>query len=146
MTSQTFSRLAASTGIQAKSRLRGPARRTMIAGNSEKRIMSRLEAARGLARIYSELLVEENSRCPRPKQKPRGVDRFTRLVVSPEPELQRKLIKDRALWSVERCLAKKAGRQGSIANRWSRRMGQPNSGLLIFLSRLKFLSLRSKTA
>jgi len=52
--------------------------------------------------------------------------------VSPEPELQRKLIKDRALWSVERCLAEKAGRQGSIANRWSRRMGQRNSGFLSF--------------
>jgi hypothetical protein len=42
------------------------------------------------------------------------------LVVSPEPELQRKLIKDRTLWGVERYLAEKAGRQGPIANRWSR--------------------------
>ncbi len=40
----------------------------------------------GAARVYSELLVEENKKLLKAKIESRGPDRFTQLVVSPEPE------------------------------------------------------------
>ena len=40
----------------------------------------------GSARVYSKLLVEENRKKVRGKIESRGVDRFFRLVASPEPK------------------------------------------------------------
>src|SRR5215472_7425301 len=52
----------------------------------------------------------------------------------PGAQASAKLIKDRTLLGFERNWIGKAGRQGSIANCWSRRMGQSTQtrGFLIF--------------
>lgn len=59
-------------------------------------------------------------------------------MVSPEPKLQRKLIKDRTLESFARNWTEKAGRQGSISEPLVEANGSTSSsGLLAFLELLQ---------
>ena len=84
----------------------------------------KLEAKEGPQGSISRLLVEANKRCAEAK-----IEAPRRLPIYPvggEPGAQAsaKLIKDRTLLGFARNWTGEAGRQGSIASHWSRRMGQ----------------------